>query len=126
MNSQIGQRITLRIGCPTSDPILVSVSLYCSAEDRVQARHGAQQVKCSVTEYHPAWHHLQPKAHHDAMLSALCPVLGTKRLADTSDSQVSPNGNMLGKGSAVVTERENCMYSYELTVSERKFIISYQ
>lgn len=41
------------------------------------------------------------------MLSALCPVLGTKRLADTSDSQVSPNGNMADKGSAVVTEREN-------------------
>lgn len=71
----------------------------------------------AVTEYHPAWYHaklgqsdaacpsglcLQPKAHHDAMLSALCPVLGTKWLVDTSDSQASPNGNMVGKGSVVV------------------------
>lgn len=31
------------------------------------------------------------------------PILGTKWLAGTLDSQMSPNGNMVGKGNAAVT-----------------------
>lgn len=101
------------------------MSLYCGAEDGVQARHGAQQAKCSVTEYHPTWHHLHPKAHHDAMLSALCPVFGTKWLADTSDSQVYPIGNMVDEGSAVVTERENaCTLMNSLSVKGNSLFLT--